>query len=110
MYPHKQSVSETIDIVKQTILKKVPAKYIYLYGSHAYGEPTVDSDIDIYVVVPEDSPNTFEIKVSIMSELHKLKLYLVDMIVSRESVFIDRKDKFILEKTICKKGKLIYEL
>ncbi|MDR1051627.1 MAG: nucleotidyltransferase domain-containing protein [Deltaproteobacteria bacterium] len=28
---------------------------IYLFGSYAYGEPTEDSDLDFYVVVPNDS-------------------------------------------------------
>jgi predicted nucleotidyltransferase len=27
---------------------------IYLFGSHAYGTPTADSDFDLYVVIPDD--------------------------------------------------------
>jgi len=41
---------EKIDSIKDSILKIVPAKYIYLFGSYAYGNPTEKSDIDIYLV------------------------------------------------------------
>ncbi|MDR0476263.1 MAG: nucleotidyltransferase domain-containing protein [Treponema sp.] len=45
--------TEKIGNIRESILKFVPAKYIYLFGSHAYGNPTEESDIDIYVVTPE---------------------------------------------------------
>ena len=28
---------------------------IYLFGSHAWGEPDEDSDVDLFVIVPESS-------------------------------------------------------
>jgi uncharacterized protein len=50
----------TIDqeLLKETIRRIVEAlepEAIYLYGSHAYGQPHQDSDIDLLVVVA-DSP------------------------------------------------------
>jgi predicted nucleotidyltransferase len=50
---------DRIDNIKESILKFVPARYIYLFGSHAYGNPTEKSDIDIYVVTP-DHINNFQ--------------------------------------------------
>jgi len=46
-----ENIAERISNIKESILKFVPAKYIYLFGSHAYGNPTEESDIDIYVVM-----------------------------------------------------------
>ena len=65
---------EKIELVKKAILKHVPAKYIYLFGSYAYGEPTEDSDIDIYTVIPDEVDfNTFIISflsvISILTDL-----------------------------------------
>jgi predicted nucleotidyltransferase len=40
--------------IKESVFKYVPAKYIYLFGSYTYGNPTEESDIDIYVVTPDD--------------------------------------------------------
>jgi len=36
-----ENISETLNFIKETILKHVPAKYIYLFGSHAYDEPII---------------------------------------------------------------------
>lgn len=33
---------------------------IYLYGSHAYGSPHEDSDVDLLVVVPESDEPSYE--------------------------------------------------
>ena len=41
------NIVEKIDTIKDSILKFVPAKYIYLFGSYAYGNPTEESDIDL---------------------------------------------------------------
>ncbi|MDR0669620.1 MAG: nucleotidyltransferase domain-containing protein, partial [Treponema sp.] len=48
---------EQIDSIKESILKFVTAKYIYLFGSYAYGNPTEKSDIDIYIVTPDNINN-----------------------------------------------------
>ena len=43
-----------IDIIKENILKAVPAEAIYLFGSYANGIPNEHSDFDFYVVIPND--------------------------------------------------------
>jgi predicted nucleotidyltransferase len=45
---------DKINNIKESVLKYVPAKYIYLFGSYAYGTPTDESDVDIYVVTPDE--------------------------------------------------------
>ena len=55
------NLAERIDNIKESILKFVPARYIYLFGSYAYGNPTEESDIDIYVVTPDNINNFSEI-------------------------------------------------
>lgn len=35
-------VAETANLIKGSVLKFVPAKYIYLFGSYAYGNPAVN--------------------------------------------------------------------
>ncbi|HZK86250.1 MAG TPA: nucleotidyltransferase domain-containing protein [Desulfosporosinus sp.] len=46
-------ISNALKKIKQIILNVVEAYAIYLFGSHAYGTPTEDSDFDIYVVIPD---------------------------------------------------------
>ena len=104
-----ENLAERIDIIKESILKNVPAKYIYLFGSYAYGNPTDKSDIDIYLVIPDNVENVTEIYTKIMVDLSIKKIFFVDLLLNRESVFNTRKIENILEETIFQKGKVIYE-
>ena len=101
--------SERINIIKESILKNVPARYIYLFGSYAYGKPTDKSDIDVYIVIPDSITSITEVYTKIMVDLSIKKIFFVDLLLNRESVFNIRKTENILEETICQKGKIIYE-
>jgi predicted nucleotidyltransferase len=104
-----KNLVERIDVIKESILKIVPAKCIYLFGSYAYGNPTEKSDIDIYLVIPDNVINVTEIYTKIMVDLSIKKIFFVDLLLNRESVFNTRKTENILEETIFQKGKIIYE-
>jgi predicted nucleotidyltransferase len=101
--------ADTLDNIKESILKFVPAKSIYLFGSHAYGNPTEESDIDIYVVTPDDTNNFSELYAKIVGDLGDKKIFFIDLLLGRETSFNTRKENNIFEKTICQKGKLLYE-
>jgi predicted nucleotidyltransferase len=102
--------TEKIGNIKESILKFVLAKYIYLFGSHADGTPTEESDIDIYVVTPDDINNFSEIYAKIIGDLGDKRIFFIDLLLGRETVFNSRKKENIFEKTIWQKGKLLYEL
>ena len=98
-----------INDIKESILKFVPARYIYLFGSYAYGNPTKKSDIDIYIVTPDEINNFSEIYTKIAVDLSYKNIYFIDLLLSTESIFNIRKIKNRFEKTIFQKGKVIYE-
>ena len=100
---------EKINNIKDSILKFVPAKNIYLFGSYAYGDPTEKSDIDVYIVTPDNITNFSELYTKIMVDLSYKKIFFIDLLLSTESVFNSRKIKNIFERTIFQKGKIIYE-
>ena len=102
-------IESVIENIKDSILKFVPARCIYLFGSYAYGNPTEESDIDIYIVTPDDVGNISELYAKIRGDLSAKKIFFIDLLLSRESVFNTRKEKNIFEKTIYQKGKMIYE-
>jgi predicted nucleotidyltransferase len=53
----KQLTTELLDQIIQRLVSALKPKRIILFGSHAYGEPTEDSDIDLLVVVTDsDEP------------------------------------------------------
>lgn len=45
---------------------------VILFGSHAYGNPTIDSDIDLYVVTKDDFiPQSFEDNLNVKKNVYK---------------------------------------
>ena len=45
---------KTLDLVKDRLMEAYDPLAIYLFGSHAWGTPTDDSDLDLLVVIPDD--------------------------------------------------------
>jgi predicted nucleotidyltransferase len=102
------NLGEQLDNIKESILKFVPARCIYLFGSYAYGKPTEKSDIDIYVVTPDNINNFSELYAKIIGDLRVKNILFIDLLFGKETVFNARKVKNIFEKTILQKGKVIY--
>jgi predicted nucleotidyltransferase len=103
-----ENIAEKLDNIKESILKYVPAKYIYLFGSYAYGTPSAKSDIDIYIVTPDGINNFSEIYAKIIGDLGDKKIFFIDLSLNAESDFNIRKTKNRFEETIFQKGKIIY--
>jgi len=101
-------INERINHIKESVLKFVPARYIYLFGSYAYGSPTEKSDIDVYIVTPDNINNFSELYTKIIGDLSDKEIFFIDLSMNTESVFDTRKVKNIFEKTIHQKGKKIY--
>jgi predicted nucleotidyltransferase len=102
-------LTDKINTIKDSILKFVPARRIYLFGSYAYGTPTEKSDIDIYVVTPDDADSSSQIYGKIIGDLREKRIFFIDLLFSRESVFNERRMEHIFERTIYNNGKIIYE-
>ncbi len=51
----KHSVDDLLDLITRRLVVALKPEQIILFGSHAYGEPTEDSDLDLLVVVTESS-------------------------------------------------------
>ena len=104
-----QQVKRDLDVIKEHVLKTVPAEAIYLFGSYAYGTPDVDSDLDIYVVIPDYiQKNPLDISADIMTGLYKKIKTPLDLLVGKSSVFNSRKESPTLQKSISRQGVLLY--
>lgn len=103
------NLANDIQLITETIVKNIDAKFIYLFGSYAYGTPSEHSDIDIYAVLPDKYNNTTEIYAKIITELGDNNIFFIDLLLVPERIFESRKDKYLLESTIYRKGKIVYE-
>ena len=98
-----------IDHIKEAILQYVPAKYIYLFGSYAYGEPTEDSDIDIFAVIPDDARDIF-LHRNIILSLWNRDISSIDLHLFYEKDFLKKREGSLFVRTICNNGRLLYEI
>ena len=90
------------------IAAKVKPKKIILFGSHAYGRPGKDSDIDLLVVV--DRPGSREKRYRVVDKAIGEHLWPLDILVRRSEEVEERLrigDSFIQE--IITRGKVLYE-
>jgi len=105
----KELNQEIIDIVN-VIQNVIAVKKIYLFGSHAYGDPTDGSDYDFFLVLPNDSSRLLDI-------IQKARIALininrntpVDILADYENSFNMRKQYSFFERTIYEKGIVMYE-
>jgi predicted nucleotidyltransferase len=81
---------------------------IILFGSHAYGKPTEDSDVDVLVVMPKSRPVKRDAAVKI-----RLKVsadFPVDVLVRGESEVERRvRDRDMFMTQITREGRVMYE-
>jgi len=94
------------DLCQQIVENFNPQKII-LFGSHAYGKPNADSDVDLLVVMPfegRDSQKAIEIRTKIQTTVP------LDLLVRTSEQIrtrIEMEDFFMRE--INEKGKVLYE-
>jgi uncharacterized protein len=89
------------------IAKDFHPERIILFGSHAYGKPTQDSDIDLFVVMPFEGRHT-EQAIRMLDKLNVLMP--LDLIVRTPEQVKERLalgDTFT--KEILERGKVMYE-
>ena len=101
-------IQNELAFIKESILKTVPAEAIYLFGSYAYGTPKEESDIDIYVVVPDNTKDITELHGAIRCLLWGKKSKELDLLIGRASVFNHRKNGPTIERIIAQKGTMLY--
>ena len=101
-------IQNDLDLIKESVLQTVPAEAIYLFGSYAYGMPNHESDLDIYVVVPDETTGLGELHADVFELLWKKKNIPLDLLVSHASVFNRRKNGSTLERVIAEKGTILY--
>ena len=105
-----QKIQQELDLIKEGVLKTVPAEAIYLFGSYAYGIPHKDSDLDIYVVIPDTiQENPLDVGVAILRNLRDKKTNMpMDLMVGKSSVFNRRAKEPTLQRAITKEGVRLY--
>jgi len=100
---------ELLDEIVQRLVEEAHPEKIVLFGSHAYGEPDVDSDIDLIVIEDEVS--------SKWEESVRLRGLLKDILIPMDIIVVKSEEfEFYAENWINSifaeakhKGKVLYD-
>ena len=102
-------VKQNLEEISRIIADTVPVESIYLFGSHAYGTPNKDSDLDLYVVFKDEMPmRELEAIDSILIAIDPVKKMSMDILGLKQNRFHIRKMYATLERKIVREGLKIY--
>jgi uncharacterized protein len=91
------------------IVSALQPEVIYLYGSHAYGEPHRDSDVDLLIVVSESALPPHKRAVAAYRALRGLRLPAEVKVATRAE--FERRAGWTssIERAVLDKGRVLYE-
>ena len=102
-------ISRQIELLTNTIAKKIGAKQIIVFGSYAHGNSDKDSDLDLCVIIDLKDKRKIDIIREIRQELIDLISSPLDILVYSEKEFNERaRLKNTLEHKIMKDGMRVY--
>jgi len=100
----------TLDEIER-IVRQIAARFhpqrVILFGSHAYGEPTPDSDVDLFVVM-ETEGNPLHTAARISGEIDHP--FAMDILVETPKYLAEAlAEKDLFETEVMTKGVVLYE-
>lgn len=100
---------KVLDEAVRRIVSSLNPETIYLYGSHAYGQPHRDSDVDLFVVVGDSSRSPHERAVVAYRALRGLFLPAEIKVATRAEFERRARWRSSIERIVLDKGKVLYE-
>lgn len=104
----KTAIKKEVRKIAKKISEKLKVSKIIIFGSHVYGEPDKNSDIDMCVIIEENRR-----KIDVAREIRR---EIISEAKSPLDIFVFRKDEFEekakncagMEREILEKGLVIY--
>lgn len=99
---------EMLDDVVTRLVDALHPERIYLFGSHARGDPHADSDIDLLVVVPESDQSPYDRDDRAYTALSGCLAPVEVMVFTHDEMARRANVRTSLPSTVMRKGKVIY--
>ena len=99
---------ELLETVTQRLVAEFQPEQIWLYGSHVWGNPHDDSDVDLFVVVPESDETPIRRSQRAHRCLRGLRMPKDVLVETRREVNRVKEFKASLENLILNRGRKIY--
>ncbi len=98
-----------LEEITRRLVAEFDPEQVILFGSHAWGTPNDDSDIDLLVIVSDSDEPEIERMVRAHSVLHGLGVSKDVLVTTREQVDFFAQVYASLERRILDCGKVLYE-
>ena len=103
-------ITEEIQSIINALVAELPVEKLYLFGSHAYGTPTDDSDYDFYLLIPNDGIKPIDAKINARRSLSRINRKRdTDILADYRTRFEERSKYNTLERKVATQGVLLYE-
>jgi predicted nucleotidyltransferase len=101
-------VETVLQEMTRRLVAELQPRQIYLFGSHAWGQPHEDSDVDLFVIVPDGAQSRTERELRARRCLRDLRIPK-DVLVQTQSE-VDRASRVYasLENEILERGIRLY--
>ena len=102
-------IQDELKVLTDIIVNTVQVENIFLFGSYANGTPHDNSDLDIFVIMSDDSDiREIDAIRLIRKAIRDKKTMPVDIVVSKKSKFTQRKIHPTFEQKILHEGVALY--
>ena len=108
MEGNMETPEREIEQIKDRLVRQLSPKKIYLFGSFADGTANDGSDVDIYIIVKDDTGNLVDLTADAYKSIRSVRHRAVDIVIGTESGFENRKNRTGIENEVMNKGVLLY--
>ncbi|WP_295403652.1 nucleotidyltransferase domain-containing protein [uncultured Thiocystis sp.] len=107
MRPHVHASDALAEAVNR-IVQAVQPEQILLFGSHVWGQPNADSDIDLLVVLSASSQPGYRRAREVYRSLRGIRLPLEVIVRTRDEMTRAARVPTSLERQALERGRLLY--
>ena len=100
--------SKVLEEITSRLVAEFQPERIILFGSHAWGTPTADSDVDLLVIVPHSDRTPAQRAARAYRRLRGLTIPVDILVKTRAEVDRFRSVYASLESEILERGKVLY--
>ena len=104
-----KTISESLlqEITRRLVAEFAPDK-IFLFGSHAWGRPNEDSDLDLLVIIPESNERPAKCAARAHATMFGVKASMDILVRTREEVARSRRVYASLISEVTDRGRVLY--
>ncbi len=99
---------EILNEITRRIVKAVHPVKIVMFGSYAWGQPTVDSDLDLFVIIPSSDEPAYRRARGIYRSLRGIGVPVDVVVQTHEEVERSRKVVTSLARKVMEEGKVLH--